>query len=218
MKTVLILGATGLVGQQLLQQALTSHQVARVVAPTRRKLGTVAGTTPAQMAKLENPLVDFDNLPAADWWHADVVLCALGTTMKQAGSQQAFYKVDHDYVLACARLAQQAGTRVFVLNSSIGAALKAGSYYLRVKAETERDLATLGFASLTIVRPSLLDGGPRPDSRPGEQLAILVSKMIWPLLIKRWRSVPTASVAAAMLQAGLQGKAGQTVLESEKLH
>ena len=209
MTTVLILGATGLVGQQLLQQALALPQVARVVAPTRRAL--------AAQAKLDNPLVDFDQLPAANWWQADMVLCALGTTMKQAGSKAAFFKVDHDYVLAAAKLAQAAGTPVFVLNSSLGAKPDAGSYYLRVKGETERDLAALGFASLTLVRPSLLDGGPRPDSRPGETIAICASKLFGRLLPRRVRPVTTAKVASAMLAAGLRATHGTTVLESEVL-
>jgi uncharacterized protein YbjT (DUF2867 family) len=210
MTTILILGATGLVGQQLLQQALALPQLARVIAPTRRALAT--------HPKLDNPLVDFEHLPAAPWWRADMALCALGTTIKQAGSQAAFYKVDHDVVLACAKLAQAEGTPAFVLNSSLGAKLGAGSFYLRVKAETERDLAALGFASLTLVRPSLLDGGPRPQARPGEAVAIFASKLLGPLLPKRVRPISTAKVASAMLAAGLRAAPGCTVLESEVLH
>jgi uncharacterized protein YbjT (DUF2867 family) len=210
MTTFLILGGTGQVGQQLLAQALSNPRIDRVVAPTRRPL--------PPHAKLHNPVVDFDHLPAdTDWWRADALLCALGTTIKLAGSQAAFRKVDHDYVLAAATLAYAAGTQCFVLNSSLGAKVDGGSFYLRVKGETERDLAAMGFASLTLVRPSLLVAGARPDSRPGEAIAIGISRCLGPLLPKPWRPIATDRVAAAMLQAALAAPAGQTVIESGQL-
>ncbi len=209
MTTLLILGATGLVGQQLLQQALADHRVKHVTAPTRRTLSL-------KHPKLDNPMVDYEQLPlAAPWWRADVVLCALGTTMKLAGSEAAFYRVDHDYVLAAAKLAHAAGASCFVLNSSHGAKLGAWSYYLRVKAETERDLAALKFASLAIVRPSLLDGGPRPDNRLAETISIRIAGLLGPLIPKQLRPVSTAKVAAVMLDAGLLGTPGSTIIESD---
>jgi uncharacterized protein YbjT (DUF2867 family) len=207
---VLILGATGQVGQALLQQALADKRVSRVTAPTRRPLAT--------HAKLDNPIVDYDKLPpTAPWWRVDVVLCALGTTMKLAGSQAAFYKVDHDYVLAAAKLARAAGTPCFVLNSSTGAKPSAGSFYLRAKAETEHDLAALGFPSLTVVRPSLLSGGKRPDSRPAEALSIGIASLLGPLVPKRLRPISVEKVAAAMLQTGLLGAPGVSMIESDLL-
>lgn len=211
MTSILILGATGLVGQQLLTLALDDTRISQVIAPSRRAL-------PAH-PKLSNPIVDFEHLPLdASWWRADLVLCALGTTMRLAGSQAAFYRVDHDYVLDAARLAHQAGSSVFVLNSSTGAKLDASSFYLRVKAETERDLAALNFSSLTLVRPSLLDGGPRRQQRIGESIAIVLFKLLGPLLAKRLRPIATAKLAKAMLSAGLSAKPGTHVIESEQLH
>ena len=131
--------APGLVGQQALALALADARVTRVVAPTRRPL-------PAH-ERLLNPQVDFEQLPAeAPWWRADAVLCALGTTRRQAGSAEAFRRVDHDYVLAACRLAREAGTPTCVYVSSLGADAAGGGLYLRVKGETERDLAALGFA------------------------------------------------------------------------
>jgi uncharacterized protein YbjT (DUF2867 family) len=210
MTSIIILGATGLVGQQLLTLVLNDESISQVIAPTRRPL-------PAH-PKLNNPIVDFNHLPEnAPWWQADVVLCALGTTMRQAGSPARFYSVDHDYVLNAAKLAHRAGTSGFVLNSSTGAKLDASSFYLRVKAETERDLAALHFNSLTLVRPSLLDGGPRPEHRIGESMAICLSKLLGPLLSKRLRPVTTVKVAKAMLNAGLMASAGIHVIESEQL-
>lgn len=209
-KTLIILGATGLVGQQALQLALAHPEVARIIAPTRRPL-------PAH-DKLENPIVDFAQLPIdAPWWKADAVICALGTTLRLAGSAEAFYRVDHDFVLAAALAARQAGTPNFALNSSLGARPDGSSFYLRVKGETENDLIALGFPSLTIVRPSLLDGGPRPDKRRGEQIALWVSKLLGPLLPRRIRPVSTKAVASALLQASLGTTTGVKIIESEQL-
>ena len=153
--SILILGATGLVGQQILTLALADKRVAVITAPTRRAL-------PAH-PKLRNPIVDFAALPSADWWQADAALCALGTTIKLAGSREAFRAVDHDYLLNAAELAKKAGCANFVLNSSLGADPDSANFYLKVKGEIETALAELGFESLTIVRPSLQDGG-----KPGD--------------------------------------------------
>ena len=126
MKTVLILGATGQVGQALLQLALQHPEIAYVVAPTRRPL------TPH--ANLDNPLVDFEALPEnAAWWKADLALCTLGTTLRQAKSKAGFYRVDHDYVLSAAGLAQRAGTSTFGFVSSLGADASSRLFYLKVK-------------------------------------------------------------------------------------
>ncbi len=210
MSTILILGASGQVGQQCLQMALQDARVKHVTAPTRRPL-------PAHK-KLINPIVDYASLdPNAAWWRADAVLCALGTTMKIAGSREAFYQVDHDYVLQAARYAQKAGARCFVLNSSTGAKLNAGSYYLRVKAEIERDVAALGFASVGLVRPSLLIAENRPDKRRGEEIGLLLGTLLSPLLPKRLRAISVAKVAKHMLDAGLAMKAGVQIIESNEM-
>jgi uncharacterized protein YbjT (DUF2867 family) len=210
LKTLLILGATGKVGQELLAQALAHPGVGHVVAPTRRAL--------APQARLHNPVVDFRALPGAPWWRADACLCALGTTMKLAGSRPAFAEVDHDHVLAAARLARQAGTPCFVLNSSLGARASSGNFYLQVKGQTEDDLAVLGFASLTLVRPSLLDAGPRVDARAGEAIGLWVARALAPVLPRRLQAVRTGSVARHMLAAALAAAPGRRVLESQELH
>jgi len=209
MKTLLILGATGLVGQQLLQQALASSAVSQVVAPTRRPL-------PAQ-PRLFNPIVDYRQLPEAAWWQADALLCALGTTRKLAGSAQAFAEVDHDHVLAAARKARAAGTPCLVLNSSLGADARARGLYLRVKGQTEDDVAALGFASLSLVRPALLDGGPRPDKRPAEAMGLVLLKAAGRAVPARYRPVRTSAVARVMLAQALQAPPGRVVIESEQI-
>ena len=153
---LMLVGGTGLVGAQVLAQALADPRVTKVIAPTRRAL--------APHAKLENPLVDFDQLDSgAPWWAVNAVVCTLGTTIGQAGSQAAFRKVDLEYPLAVAKLAQNAGAGTFVINTALGADVKSGVFYTRVKGEVEVALEKMTFGSLTLVRPSMLDGGPRPD-------------------------------------------------------
>lgn len=213
-KTLLLLGATGQVGGQVLRLALAHPKVGRVVAPTRKPL--VGADALGQ--RLTNPVVDFSSLPAdAGWWRADAAICALGTTMKLAGSQAAFRRVDHDYVVETARLARQAGTPVLALNSSLGADPGSRNFYLRVKGETERDVGALGFASLAIVRPSLLQAGPRPDFRFGETLGLVAARLLGPLVPRRYRPVPTETVARVMLEAALRADPGLRVIESGAL-
>lgn len=207
----IILGATGLVGQQLLQQALANPEYSQVIAPTRKTL--------PPHAKLHNPIVDFNKLPAdAPWWQADVAVCALGTTMKIAGSRQAFWQIDHDYVLDAATIAKQAGVSVFIYNSSLGADAQAKSFYLQVKGKVENDLAALGFSTLGIVRPSFLDGGARPEKRPGEAIAIFFAKMLAPLIPKRYRAVSTSKVASAMWALAKSQAHGAVVVESDEIY
>jgi uncharacterized protein YbjT (DUF2867 family) len=189
---------------------LAHPAVSRVIAPTRKPLAPAPG--------LDNPLVDFERLPAdAPWWKVDAVICTLGTTMAQAGSRAAFRRVDHDYALAVARLARSAGASAFVLNSALGAAADSRVFYNRVKGETEAAITALGYPSLTLVRPSLLEGGPRPDSRPGERVGLWVARMFRPLIPARYRAVATAAVAHTLLAAALAQAPGVHVIESERI-
>jgi len=206
---LLLVGSSGLVGSHVLEMALADPKVTSVVAPTRRPL-------PAH-PKLQAPVIDFDALPKdAPWWQADAVICTLGTTMRSAGSQDAFRRVDHDYPLAVARLARRHGTPCHVLNSALGADADARFFYNRVKGELERDLAALGFASLTHVRPGLI-GGQRQERRLGERVSGVVLALLGPVLPRRWRINPAPRIAHALIEAALQARPGVHIVSAEQL-
>jgi uncharacterized protein YbjT (DUF2867 family) len=206
---LLLVGSTGLVGRHVLKLALADPSVSAVAAPTRHEL-------PAH-PKLFAPLVDFEHLPEdAPWWQAGAVICTLGTTMRNAGSKPVFRRVDHDYPLAVATLARQHGTPIYVLNSAIGADVSSRFFYNRVKGELERDLACLGFESLTHVRPGVI-GGHRHEIRHGELAMTLFLKLIGPALPRRWRLNRAERIAHALVEAALQPKPGTHIITSDHL-
>lgn len=205
---LIVLGSTGLVGRHLLDLALANPHVSQIVAPVRRAI-------PAR-EKLFAPVVDFDCLPDANWWQADAILCALGTTMRKAGSRQAFRRIDHDYPLRVAELGKQHGVNVFVLNSALGANVQSLFFYNRVKGETERDLAALDFGSLTFVRPGLI-GGLRAERRPVERMLQILFGAIAPVLPPQYRINPAQKIAQAMLDAALAARPGVHAIASDLL-
>jgi uncharacterized protein YbjT (DUF2867 family) len=205
---LLLVGSTGLVGRNVLDLALADPRIDAVVAPVRRPL--------PERHKLLAPVVDFERMPEdALWWHSDAVVCTLGTTMRAAGSKEAFHRVDYDYPLTVARLAKRHGTRTFVLNSAIGAP-SSYFFYNRVKGELERDLAKIDFQSLTFVRPGLI-GGERDEARRGEQAAFFALRSLEPLLPRRWRINPAERIAFRMIEAAVESKPGSHVVTSEEL-
>jgi uncharacterized protein YbjT (DUF2867 family) len=207
---VMLVGATGLVGGQVLQQLLDDARCDAVIAPTRRALGLA---NPA----LLNPIVDFEQLPAdAAWWAVDAVICALGSTIRQAGSREAFARIDHDYPLQVAEQARAHGAHAFVLNSAMGADAGSRIFYNQVKGRLEQDLRGLGYPSLTLVRPGLI-GGERKERRTGEHLASLVLGTLGPILPRAWRINPAERIAAAMVEAALQPRPGVHVIGSAEL-
>ncbi len=206
-RTVLLCGATGLVGRECLRQLLADPGVARVRALVRRELGV-------HDPRLDERLVDFERLAE----HAELlggvaqVVCALGTTIKQAGSREAFRRVDHDYPLALARLGVACGARHYLLVSSIGASPHARTFYLRVKGELEQALAALSYRSLSILRPSLLVGE-RAERRRGEELAARLG-FLFPT---RYKPIAAADVAAGIVRLAREDAPGQRIVESAEL-
>lgn len=206
---LLVVGASGLVGSHVLKRALADERISEVVAPSRRAL--------TGHPKLVVPVVDFAQLPSdADWWRADAVICALGTTMKQAGSKEAFRQVDHEYPLTVAKLARRHGTPTYVLNSATGADAASRFFYNQVKGELERDLAACGFTSLTYVRPGLISG-PRQEFRLGERAAECVLNVLGPLLPRKWRTNSADNIAKALLEAAIAARPGVHVVRSDEL-
>lgn len=207
---VMLVGATGLVGGHVLRQLLDDARCDAVVAPTRRPL---ALADPA----LLNPVVDFEQLPLdADWWTVDAVICALGSTIRQAGSRERFARIDHDYPLQVARQARAQGAHAFVLNSAKGADAGSRIFYSQVKGRLEQDLRALDYPSLTLVRPGLI-GGERSERRTGEHLASVVLGALGPVLPRGWRINPAQTIAAAMVRAATHPKAGVQIMEADRL-
>ncbi len=210
MTRLLIVGATGLVGGLALTRALADPRFASVIAPTRRAL-------PTQHPKLENPVVDFDALPAsAAWWRVDAVVCALGTTIADAGSRAAFRRVDMEYVLAAATHARAAGARSFALTSALNANPRSGNFYLRTKGEAEAALQALDYPSLTLVRPSMI-GGERARRRPLEHFAARLMLAVEPLVPRRYRVVRAERIADCLLDAAFAAEPGVRAVESERI-
>lgn len=211
---VLLLGATGLVGGQLLRQLAADDRVQRVVALARRPVLLPSGATASHAGKLDARVVDFDALEAsAEAFNGvEQVFCALGTTIRQAGSREQFRRVDHGYPLAAARLALRLGASHYLLVSAIGADPGSRIFYNRVKGEVERDIATLGYRSTTIVRPSLLLGD-RGEFRLGEEVA---KRLAW-VMPRKWAPVHAANVAAVMIAAAHEGRRGVRVIESAEI-
>jgi uncharacterized protein YbjT (DUF2867 family) len=205
---LLVVGGTGAVGREVLRLALADERVERVIAPSRRPL--------APHPKLENPTPDFAHLPAeAPWWRVDAVICALGTTIKAAGSQQAFAAIDRDLVVEVARLARRAGATRLALNSSLGASPRA-NFYLRTKAEAEQGIGALDYPTFVVVRPSLIDAK-RVERRFAESAALLLAHRLGPLIPRRYRPVAPAAIAAALLDGALSGQPGERCIESEDI-
>lgn len=208
-RNALVAGASGLVGGFLLEGLLESPLYQTVCSLGRRAL-------PIQPPKLTQRTVDFARLDAEPLPATDDAFCCLGTTIKKAGSQEAFRAVDHDAVLAFAKAARKAGARRFLLVSALGANARSRIFYNRVKGEAEKDLEAVGFESLVLLRPSLLLGE-RTESRPGEHVATLVSKALGPLLRPfSGRPIEARTVARAMLALAREG-AGVRVAPSGEL-
>lgn len=212
-KTALIAGASGLIGQQLLPLLLASARYSRVIALVRKPL-------PLVHDKLEQLVVDFDRL--TDYQSqlvADDVFCCLGTTMRQAGSREAFYKVDFTYVTELARLAASNFGGQLLVVSSLGADAQARAYYLRVKGEMEEAVRQTSFHAVHIFRPSLLLGH-RPAPRLGERLVGGLLGLLQPLLLgslRPYRAIAVDTVARAMLRAAKDDGGGIRIHRSDAI-
>ncbi|HVR53846.1 MAG TPA: NAD-dependent epimerase/dehydratase family protein [Pseudorhodoferax sp.] len=210
-RRVLVAGATGLVGRDIVQALLDDPDVAEVHTLGRRP--------PAQThAKLQHHASDLRQVPALP--ALDAACIALGTTIKVAGNQQAFRAVDHDAVLAVARAARAAGARRLGLVSAMGADPYSRVFYSRVKGEAEDAVAALGFETLVLARPSLLVGDRAAMQQPqrrGETIAAFLSAALRPLIPANYRAIQARDVARALVAAVARGAPGRQLLLSGQM-
>jgi uncharacterized protein YbjT (DUF2867 family) len=207
----LLLGATGLTGRHLLEELLQHSSYRKVRIIVRR---------PLQLAhpNLEEHVVDFDHLADhADLFQCDDVFCTLGTTIRKAGTQEAFRRVDYEYPLEAARLAARQGTRQFLIVTSLGANAHSRVFYNRVKGEVEEQLRLIPFVSLHVFRPSILLGH-RGEVRVGERVGIAVMKAASVMMVgslSRYRPIEARVIARAMNRVAARGEPGIRVYESD---
>jgi len=199
-RTAVVAGATGAVGQALLDRLLADARYGRVTVLTRQPLGR-------EHPKLVVlPLDSLGPVGLGAKLAADDAFCCLGTTLKKAGSRAAFERVDYHLVLDFARAGRAQGAQQFLVVSSVGASLKAKSFYLRVKARMEQAVRELDYPTVHILRPSLLIAA-RRESRPGEWLAQKLAPLVEPLLqgqLAIFRPVRSEQVADAMVTLALR--------------
>lgn len=212
-KTALIAGATGLVGSYCLEYLLQSDSYEKVICVTRR---AIANSCP----KLQQVIADTNNLAEKlKDIKADDVYCCIGTTIKKAGSREAFKLVDYTYVKILAEQAKMNGATSFAVVSSIGADATSSNFYLRTKGEMENAVKACGFTKTIILRPSILLG-PRKEFRLGEEIGKVFMKALGFLFVgklKRYKAIEAAQVAKALIYFTQKDFAEVKVLENDDL-
>ncbi|WP_421347698.1 NAD(P)H-binding protein [Aeromonas veronii] len=206
MSRILIAGASGLIGRELIKQLPAEHEL------------TLLCRKPGKEAHHWLP-VDFDDLASVTLPRpVDIAFCALGTTCKDAGSAEAFRRVDLDYVIAFAELARRHGCQRLIVVSSMGASARSPALYPRTKGEMEQALLAQSWPRLAIVRPAMLLGDRQPPRR-SEQIFQTIYPLFRPLLVgklARWRAIEASQVAHAMITLSRQ-PAGCEIVENEQL-
>lgn len=201
-------GATGLVGREVLAVLLTDKRYSAVLAIGRRQLLE-------QHPRLVSITVDFMRLQALP--AVDDVYIALGTTIKVAGSRQAFRALDLEAVVAVATAARAAGATRLAVVSAMGADTGSATFYNRVKGEMEQALARIGFETLVIARPSMLDGNRAALAQPtrlGERLGITLMSALKPLIPRNYRAIKATDVARALVAGVTDGRPGKRIILS----
>jgi len=213
-RTAIVAGASGLVGGHCLRRLLASGLHEHVVAFVRGPLNV------APHKRLEQRTVDFERLGRMSAFpRVQDVFCCLGTTMKKAGSEAAFRKVDYEYVVRLAETSLRTGADHFYLVSAVGADPKSRVFYSRVKGEAEESIAKLGFAGLHIFRPSFLIGR-RSEQRAGEAAGIAAARLFSIFLVgpaRKYRPIKADTVARAMVVVARERPAGAHVYAADEM-
>lgn len=214
-QTAVVLGATGLIGSQLIQQLLLENTFTQIIVLTRRPFEQ-------HNIKLVNKVINFNNIREIQnsFEHADVIFCAIGTTQKRVkGDETAYRKIDYDIPVNTAKIAYEKGVKQFILVSSAGANVKASNFYLRLKGEVEEAISSTGFKSVYLLRPSLLLGR-RNELRSAESISKSVMSIVSFLLIgslRKYRPIHSLNVAQAMATAANEKKEGVYVLHYDEM-
>ena len=207
-RSVLVLGATGLVGAECVRQLMRDDSCTRVVALTRRAHDAFMSSP-----KLEVHTVNFDELDQqSELFEVDQVICALGTTARKTPSRELYRKIDYEYPLTVARLAKERGASHYLVVTALGANATSSIFYNRLKGEVEDSLALLDYRSLTIARPSVLIGD-RAESRLSERMAWKLG-FITP---RKYKPVPASRVAAALITAARDDLPGLRIIENAEM-
>lgn len=212
--TAIVAGSTGLIGSYLVDVLQDDQQYGEVILFNR-------SPKIFNSNKIKEVLVNFDELESVELnTQIDIGFCCLGTTMKTAGSKDAFYKVDFTYCLEFAKLAKKLGAKKFILVSSLGADAKSSNFYLKVKGQIEEAIENLGFeAFYVIMRPSMLLGD-RRENRIGEAIGKAVMTTFDFLLagpFRKYKAIHGKKVAVAMAKAGASEFEGKVIFESDKI-
>lgn len=212
-KSALLIGATGLVGGFVLQQILQDDYYDKVIVLTRKPLNN-------QHSKLKEVVVDFTKLDEyAAEIKADIIFSCLGTTIKVAGSQEAFKRVDFEYPYKVAQIAKQNGATAYLLVSALGAAKDSLVFYNRVKGELEEEVSSLNYDAFHILQPSLIIGD-RKEARTGEGIAQKLAPVFDALMIgglKKYKSIKAEQIAMAMVAYSKLNDKGVFKHESDEL-
>jgi uncharacterized protein YbjT (DUF2867 family) len=211
-KTLLLLGATGLVGGECLKRLISDDHYRRIVVLTRSAISEAF-----RKAKIEHHVINFDRIGEhKSLLKADHVLCALGSTIKKAGTKDQFYKVDFTYVYDIARVSAEQGAEHFLLVSSMGANPESRIFYNRVKGELEEAVQQLPFRSISIFRPSLILGN-RKESRFYEEISKWAAGIFSFAIPEKYQPIDAADIACAMLQTARANRPGEQIFESDEI-
>jgi len=213
-KSALILGASGLVGKDLLKILINSSEYNKITLLVRKKIDI-------SNCKVHQEIIDFDNLENySSFFNVDNVFCCLGTTMKIAKTKEKFQRVDLDYPLISAKITKQIGKGNFYVVSAMGADENSRIFYNKIKGKLERQLKDMQLNTLHIFKPSMLSGN-RTEFRLSEKISLSLSKSLPFLFIgnlKKYKPIETKDVALAMYLASLSETNGTYIHESDQIY
>ncbi|MFY8021512.1 MAG: NAD-dependent epimerase/dehydratase family protein [Bacteroidia bacterium] len=212
MKTALVIGSNGLIGRHLLFELIKSDRYAKIIALTRKDLII-------SHPKLQQEIISFDQLDEnAAYFQVDDVFCCIGTTKAKTPDPNNYRKIDHDIPVNIGKICLKKGAKQYLMVSSMGADINSSIFYSKLKGETERDLAHLGYESFHAIRPSLLLGD-RKEQRIGESIFKLIAKPINLFLmgpLKAYKAIEGIQVAKALLAiAALEKKGNHTWMNNQ---